>query len=374
MTHVPAGRARRFASASGARGVASTSGARGFAPVLAETVALGLLLAATVALAHAEPSLGPAATGAAPSRPAATPSAATATHFSHAWHAAHVGDNVAVSRCETCHRVDAAGVVAAPAAQGHAPCLSAGCHASYFLATSAATKQADPARYAKATAFCLGCHDSNTGAPPAPWQKPPTSAALRSFQYEREYHVEMNHEDHGHRAGCRTCHVVDPASFALVASAPGHAQCVTCHNPQKFPQFTMASCGLCHDKPARAEYFAGSRPKVDVRACGGEGHTALEAKLRRSVPCFRHEREEHRTLNGAAVQCAACHYIVADKAAWGKRRYQTLHDLHVHPIIDNTGDREHRSCGQSAACHKVDVDAGRAGANCALCHAEKSAF
>jgi hypothetical protein len=170
------------------------------------------------------------------------------------------------------------------------------------------------------------------------------------------------------------CHVVDDRSFALIRSAPGHAQCVTCHNPAKFPQFTMAMCHLCHDKPARADYFSGSRPKVDVRACGSEGQAQFAARGKRAEGCFRHERVEHRTQGGAPVQCATCHYMIGDQTTWGKRRYQTLLDLHTQAVIDNSQDREHRSCGRTAACHKADVDAARAGARCSLCHAENSAF
>jgi hypothetical protein len=298
--------------------------------------------------------------------------AAAPTHFTHRDHAAHV----AIAKCEACHAVDPRGQVVSPAALGHAPCLSAGCHASYFLAIGAAARQANPATYAKATAFCLGCHASKDGAPPTPWSKPAANAALDSFQYEREYHVEMNHFEHTGRAGgnCRVCHVVDARSFALVRSAPGHAQCVSCHNPAKFPQFTMAMCGLCHDKPARAEYFQGTRPKVDVRACGSEGLALLAARGKHAEGCFRHERVEHRTQAGAEVQCAACHYMIGDKTTWGRRRYQTLLDLHTEPVIDNLQDREHKSCGGAAACHRADVDAARTGARCSLCHAEKSAF
>jgi hypothetical protein len=307
--------------------------------------------------------------------------AAPAVHFLHAEHGPR---GVAIDKCETCHEIDAKGQVLAPAALGHSPCQSARCHASDFLGVGDKTRKADPARYAKATAFCLGCHDTKDGAPPAPWQKPTANAVLQSFQNEREYHVEMNHYEHALRTGCPSCHVVDDKSFALVKTAPGHAQCVACHNPQKFPAFTMARCGVCHDKPARAEFFHVTRFKVaaghqgaeveGVRACGGAAHTALEARLHHPVSCFRHDRAEHRTADGQPLSCAACHYMVGDKTKWGGRRYQTLLDLHTEKIIDNSQDREHKSCGQSAACHKVDVDAARAGAKCSLCHAEKSAF
>jgi hypothetical protein len=66
--------------------------------------------------------------------------------------------------------------------------------------------------------------------------------------------------------------------------------------------------------------------------------------------------------------------MVGDRGKWSGRRYQTLRDLHIQPIIDNAQDREHKSCGRSAACHQVDVDAARTTAKCSLCHAERSAF
>lgn len=288
--------------------------------------------------------------------------APAATHFSHADHASR---GVDVDTCETCHGVDAAGQVLPPAALGHSPCQSAKCHATYFLA-----KPGD----AKAAAFCLGCHDSKDGTAPKPWTKPSTGAVLASFQYEREYHVEMNHFEHALRGECRTCHIVDKTSYALIRTTPGHSQCVGCHNAQKFPDFTMAKCGLCHDKPARAEFFAGSRPHIDVRACESEGQAALETKLKHKISCFRHERVEHRRAqDGSDLQCSACHYMVGDKSKWGGHRFQTLKDLHTEAIIDNSQDRQHKSCGR-AGCHQADVDAARANAKCSLCHAEKSAF
>lgn len=305
----------------------------------------------------------------------ATPPVPAAKHFSHADHAAR---GVAVDTCASCHAVDAAGMILPPAAKGHSPCINVACHANDFLAASKKTQAADPAKYAKASSFCLGCHDQM----PWPWKKPSVNAAKASYQLEREFHVEMNHYDHtvkaaqkkgGEGAACRSCHVVDATSFALVGGTPGHAQCVGCHNTKDFPDFAMDKCAVCHDKPARAAYFAASRPKTDVRACGSEGAAQLAAKLKHDVPCFKHERGEHRTVDGKPVQCASCHYMVGDKAKWAGRRYQSLKDLHTESIIDNSGDRQHASCGRSAACHKRDVNTV-AGAKCELCHAEKSAF
>jgi hypothetical protein len=290
--------------------------------------------------------------------------AITAQHFSHAEHHKRGLD---IQKCDACHSVDASGIVAPPATQGHSPCLSAGCHATAFVSTGPTTKAKDPAAFGKATAFCLGCHDSPDGSPPSPAQHNVATAAMRSYQLESEYHVEMNHFEHTKRAQCRDCHVVDTTSFALVATAPGHAQCVTCHNAQKFPDFTMSKCAYCHAQPGRSEFFHASRPHTDVRACGSEGHAALVAKAAgdgKPVACFRHERTEHRfTADNKPVQCNECHSIVAtpDRGS--------LATLHASPVIDNT-EAEHTRCGSSNACHAKDFSNASGSKRCLVCHGD----
>ena len=310
------------------------------------------------------------------------PGAITAKHFDHQEHGKRGLD---VTKCETCHRIDAKGAIMAPAAQGHAPCLQAQCHATDFLAvgTSEKTRKAGPA-FDKAAAFCSGCH----AQVPVPWKKAPTRI-VPSFKGAREYHIELNHFAHATRAseqganGCRGCHVVDASSFALVLGTPGHGQCVGCHNAKDYPDFTMAQCGLCHQTPSRDTYFKeqlvarnitkrASRPATRVRSCGSEVHEKLAAKNPK-VPCFKHERVEHRTETGKAdgplLQCAKCHYLIADKAQGEK--YQSLVDLRVRPIIDNNKDRQHASCGRSG-CHSKEV----ATDSCAesFCHADMSVY
>lgn len=309
--------------------------------------------------------------------PAPTPAAAIAAkHFSHT---DHKGRGVDVDRCEACHAIDAKGAVLAPAAQGHAPCLQAQCHATEFLSVGATARAKEPAKFAKASAFCLGCHE----AVPWPWKKTPTRV-LQAYQGSREHHIEMNHFEHAVRTrqDCRGCHVVDDRSFALAAGTPGHAQCGTCHTGKGAqgaqPAFAMKECGGCHLRESRAEYLrreglTDSRPSTDVRACETEGHAQVAAKKGQPVPCFKHERAEHRTLNGKPVQCVSCHFIVGGKALWGNRRYTSLADLRVNPIIWNAKDQQHESCGRVAACHKRDVDPV-SGAKCNLCHADKSVF
>ena len=309
--------------------------------------------------------------------PAPTPSVAP-KHFNHAQHKER---GVDVTKCETCHRIDTKGNILAPAAQGHAPCLQAKCHASDFIAvgTSEKTRKSGPA-FDKAAAFCTGCH----AQVPWPWKKA-TTRVLPSFKAAREYHVELNHFEHAKRAekdaqSCRGCHVVDAKSFALVTGTPGHAQCVTCHNAKDYPEFTMAQCGLCHQTPAREVYFAqqlaarglAKKPPrtTRVRACGGEAHDRLKAK-NPNTPCFEHERVEHRTdAANQPVQCAKCHYLVADKSQGDK--YQSLVDLRVRPIIDNNKDRQHASCGRSGCHHFKQVQSD----SCAesYCHADMSVY
>ncbi|MBA3394252.1 MAG: hypothetical protein H0T89_16510 [Deltaproteobacteria bacterium] len=313
---------------------------------------------------------------------AVAPAPGEPKHFLHADHAKR---GVDVGTCETCHRIDPSGKILAPAAQGHAPCLQAQCHASDFLAvgTSEKTRKTGPA-FDKASAFCRGCHEKV----PWPWKKASTRV-LPSFTASREYHVELDHFAHAVKANdkgtsCRGCHVVDNTSFALAVGAPGHAQCVSCHNAKDFKDFTMGQCGLCHQAPSREAYFKQqltergiskrpSRPATRVRACGGEVHTQL-AKKNPKTPCFKHERIEHRTetgkADGAPLQCAKCHYLVADKAL-GKN-YQSLVDLRVRPIIDNDKDRQHASCGRSGCHHESQVKA----ATCAesFCHADVSVY
>ena len=296
------------------------------------------------------------------------PPAPVPAHFSHA---AHADRGVDVTQCAACHAVDAAGTVAPPAATGHQPCLSANCHARDFVAAGPTTRAKDPTAYAKAVGFCLGCHDTKDGAAPSPAERQVAGAALRSYQLEAEYHVEMQHDAHAQRTACRTCHAVDATTFALVPDAPGHAQCVLCHNPKKQPDFTMANCAYCHAHPGRAEFFfppgKPRRKLPDVTACDGERYATLVARFKgdgKRVACFRHERKEHRfTADGKPVQCAACHATVAAE--------HSLADVLGNPVIP-TSESEHEQCGNSAACHARDFANTQGGKRCLMCHGDHS--
>ena len=318
-----------------------------------------------------------------------------ARHFSHAEHKKRGVDTDTAEKCQACHSISAKGEVLAPAAQGHAPCLAAGCHATEFLVVGEKSRKAKPAEFTKASGFCLGCH----ATVPWPWKKAPTQT-LHAWRNQREHHVEMPHFAHtqmkkdGKQVVCRNCHVVND-KFALQVGTPGHAQCAGCHNAKDYPEFTMVKCGLCHEKQPRAEWLKGvldargvkidarkgiegSRPGSDVRACDSAGKEAFDQKKRRRTPCFLHETPGHRTgADTVGVQCAQCHFALSDKKKWGGREFNHIADLHVYKIIGNaTGDDDqHSACSGGTACHrhKDEVNLNSASSNCTLCHANATA-
>lgn len=297
--------------------------------------------------------------------PQAAPAAqARPTKFDHAAHAARKVD---VAHCTTCHGDDRKGTLALPGRAGHQPCLASGCHVDDFLSIGPDTQKSDPARYKKAAEFCRGCHASATGDAPRRFDRPPADAVYKGNS-SPGYHVEMNHLAHSQRAPCRSCHVVDARTFALLPDRPGHAECAACHAEAGHQGPAMTDCDGCHHAPGPAAYFAKPRPHSDVRSCGSDSHAQLEKQQGRALPCFKHERREHRFQGQKPVQCGACHYMMADRSKWGGHAYKTLRDIKSSPIIDNDRDREHRSCGASSACHRRDVSAT---GNCRLCHSNK---
>jgi hypothetical protein len=292
------------------------------------------------------------------------PSSIAAKHFSHA---NHTKLGVKTDECESCHTIDAQGVTITPGAMGHSPCMTAGCHVNDFLNSGAKSKPAD---HAKAVSFCLGCHPSPKNEPPVSWSKPaPVAIATHGVS---EYHVEMNHFEHTKRTNCRTCHVVDPKTWVLTPDRPAHHECVLCHNPTKYPEFTMQKCALCHSTPSRTEFFPKvNRPQNSVRACNSEGYQALIRKHPGTkLACFTHERESHRIMNGKEVQCGTCHFMV-DDAKLGPQ-YNSVTKLHQLPIIEDDAGRAHKACGSAAACHQKEVPPN-ATSRCGKCHDDEVA-
>jgi hypothetical protein len=333
-------------------------------------VALGLIGAglAVADRASAAPpaAAAPAAAPAAVSRAAAKPGATDAgpTRFDHAAHAA-LKSPVAVERCNDCHRSGKDGVLTAPGGTGHQPCLASGCHVDDFLASGPRAAKDDPARHARATRFCRGCHGGPPGAAPSRAARPGLEGLWKDNR-SPGHHIELDHLAHTARTACRSCHVVDPASFALVAAAPGHTQCAACHGTSQ-PDPDMNACQACHREPSPAAYFGPPRKGSDVRSCGSPNHLALSAESGAAVPCFKHERPEHRGGAAGALQCSACHFMIGDKAMWGKQPYRSLKDIKAAPVIHNDRDRAHQACG-SAGCHARDVNDKHGTARCKLCH------
>jgi hypothetical protein len=201
-------------------------------------------------------------------------------------------------------------------------------------------------------------------------------------------HTQM--KKNGKQIGCRDCHVVDDEgakpSYALVKGAPGHAQCLQCHNNEG-PGFALSECGSCHKDGSRREFIrtvmgdkfdpakdVETRPGSRVRECEGEGAALYNAKQKRKVPCFKHETKEHRTKkDGSDVQCATCHYLVTDKKQWvGGRARNSIADLHRNSIIhSNPSDdmEKHHAACSGRGCHAGQTELGPAKA-CTKCHAD----
>jgi hypothetical protein len=334
-----------------------------------------LALAAGGALAVAAPAAQPTAPAA---KPAAAPTdPAAPAEFDHAAHAA-LNPPVDIARCAACHDNGERGALVPPGRTGHQPCLASGCHVDDFLASGARVAKDDPERHARATRFCRGCHGGAPGTAPSRASKATVDPAWHASA-RPSFHVELDHLMHTAKTRCRSCHSVDPTTFALVAGAPGHAQCSTCHD-DKAPAppagqrldgpAPMAACETCHAQPGPSAYFTKTRPPSDVRSCGSEPHQALSAAAKTEVPCFKHERVEHRTRGAQPIECASCHFMIDDKAKWGGHRYRTVAELRAAPIIHNKRDLAHQSCG-AAGCHADDVKDSRGTANCKLCHSNK---
>lgn len=310
----------------------------------------------------------PAAT---PAAAAPAPAASPVAKFDHAAHA-RLDKPVDIAKCSQCHTAGADGALVAPGGKGHQPCLASGCHVDDFLAVSPRAQKERPTEYADAARFCAGCHTAGApGAAPSRSSQPKADAAWKGNP-SPDHHVELDHLEHTGKTACHNCHTVDAQSFALKAGAPGHAQCASCHgaagNPDAAP---MSQCQTCHKEPDAKAYFgAAARPSSDVRSCDTDSHRALVAKHKDAVPCFKHERVEHRVQDGAPLECKSCHFMVDDEKQWGRFKYRSLKELRASPIIHNQRDLAHASCGTSG-CHRRDVDDSAGNARCSLCHSKK---
>ncbi|MBX3162650.1 MAG: hypothetical protein KF773_42205 [Deltaproteobacteria bacterium] len=333
------------------------------------------------------------------------PTAAGAgVRFDHAKHETDVKKLKKDLKCEGCHGLDKAGKIIAPASQGHHPCIESGCHSDLFLAAGKAA-EAKPVEFRKRqTAVCTVCH---TGVP-APWQKAKTKV-LRAFESQIDHHVEMPHYSHtqmnlpkdqgGKQVECRTCHVVNAKGtdsrigreYGLAYNAPGHAECVLCHNPQANKDHTMSQCGSCHKNGSRADYYGPPRPGTKVRACDSEGLEILKKSIANGevvlrhpgtgikANCFKHETKAHRWKDHKEadpkqpVQCNACHAIVEQKNAKGEPLFETLRDMKGKSLIDHDEAKQHARCG-AAGCHANQVGNGAMDPKCGYCHPEVSGF
>ena len=344
---------------------------------LAGLVGFAILSTGTIVAQPGQPAGKPAADDPGSSDPAA---AIVPQKFDHKTHAEHAYPKTARKvvtddSCSGCHGSDPRGALSTPAKSGHQPCLDSGCHVKWFVSVGSETRKRDPLLYRKAVAFCLGCHQSASGEPPSRHARATADAVYKNND-KPNYHVDFNHYEHTRRTGCRSCHVVDDATFVLVKGAPGHTECATCHGKKK-DVAPMSQCAECHTEPAPKDYFQNRWKGSETRSCGTPEHLELAAKQKKpvaEVPCFKHDRQEHRFRDRgrSVLECGECHFMIGERSKWGANRYESIRDIESLPIIHNNRDLAHKSCGESRACHKRDVDDSRGTANCRLCHSQKT--
>ena len=307
--------------------------------------------------------------------------APTAKKFDHAAHAkrSYKGTEKKVvtdENCSSCHGDNPKGILATPAKSGHQPCMNAGCHVEWFVSVGPGTRKRDPVRFQKAVEFCLGCHSDAKGEPPPQYKKAKADAVYKD-NTAPGYHVDFPHYDHTKKAKCTKCHVINKRNYALELNTPGHAECASCHNEANSEGAeAMSQCATCHSEPGPKEYYSNRGKGSETRSCGSAGHEELAAKLEKpldDVPCFKHERKEHRERkDGEELQCSQCHVMISDRRQWGANRFHTVQEIRSAQIIDNNRDRGHKACGDSRGCHKRDVDDSRGSADCRLCHSQKT--
>ncbi len=296
--------------------------------------------------------------------------------FDHQAHA-ELDTPVNIEDCASCHGDDPGGELAKPGKHGHQPCLSSGCHAEDFLSVGTRTQKKSPDRYTEAAQFCLGCHENRSSEVGQLLAPTPYSHALANNLYRNNaspgHYVEMDHLEHAKRTECRTCHIVDDQSFALVPGGPGHDECASCHgDSEKKP---MGECASCHKAGDAKTYFVPRSVSSDVRSCNTSRFKDLVASRKsskaRDIPCFEHEREGHRTTSkGEEVQCSDCHFMFLRKT-YQKHNYQTLQEIKQAPLMDNSRDQAHRKCGASG-CHRSQVDDSKGKGKCSMCHSSQS--
>ena len=265
-------------------------------------------------------------------------------------HQAHISRGVDIGEaCDDCHEPDPKGALVPVGKQGHRPCMSAGCHVTDFLAI----EKEGTDKYKTAVAFCLGCHESA----PKNFEKAKATAAFKGND-NPGYHVELDHSKHIERARCTECHVVDERSYVALYK-PGHDQCAKCHSDgAEVPP--MGLCSGCHEDPGRNDYFdSKARKDLDLKSCDSVWRDDMTAEEKQNTPCFRHERKEHRFVEGKQLQCDSCHYMVSKNAS----KFKTIKMIKSQAIID--GSSMDRYCGV-AGCHP-DVDSTKQG-KCERCH------
>jgi hypothetical protein len=188
-------------------------------------------------------------------------------------------------------------------------------------------------------------------------------------RFMRARRIELDHFKHTQLTSCAGCHKIDPATFTAKDGSPGHAECSACHEASLMDSKKgEAKCGFCHlERPMPGKDLS------TLHACDAASVIALKGTDGKTRPCFRHDLKAHRIAeDGNPLACTNCHGVLADKTLWKNRKYESLHDLDINPVIGGRGaDGMHTACGTGCHYHEKQMNVNDAAKNCQLCHSGK---
>jgi hypothetical protein len=232
--------------------------------------------------------------------------------------------------CDTCHHREKADKASMKIEfAGHEACI--GCHLNQFIGpekseTGAAATRPPAGKTDQTKAFCALCHTELQSNPP------PVQAFPVVFR--EKFNMKFDHAAHSRgeaepREGCVACHDSRGPGKSIPAGIGAHANCFTCHTPDK----KIGQCSTCHEL---APYSRTPQSRYVFRAV------------------FSHA--DHGP--GQGISCAQCH----DVRNGGQGRQVT-----------NIAAKEHNGPGNNCAdCHNGSRSFGGNGpndfANCRRCH------
>jgi hypothetical protein len=272
-------------------------------------------------------------------------------------HRAHQPASVAVSECASCHAQ-----AAEPHPPAHDACVS--CHEPHdFVASNSACigchgpKTTLVDREVPAHDVCVNCHDPHAPGAAA-------TACVRCHQ-----NVEVSH---GGAAACTSCHAPhgdDPVAIAATCTSchtnvalsdlgahEGGIACLTCHKPHAFAGLDeKAICRGCHQR--ESTLVASNPGHADCLSCHG---ASVVHTIAPPVACGSCHAAEAKSAPAGHQRCVGCHEPHAGKST------PACATCHADKLSEPHGTLN----GGCLGCHRPHGPGGVASPPaCTTCHA-----